>query len=59
MYSLLFAQLLATAAVGAVMRTDGARAWVLANTWSMWLALIGSFGSLFACYGASVRSRLG
>jgi len=58
-YSLLFAQLLATAAVGAVMRTDGARAWVLANTWSMWLALIGSFGSLFACYGFRYKHPAG
>jgi len=49
-YGLLFIQILGTTLIGAVMRTDSARMWILENSWAMWLSMGGSFVSLFGLY---------
>jgi hypothetical protein len=49
-YSILFIQLLATAAVGLGMSTHAAVTFAHENPWVVWVPMIGSFASLFATY---------
>jgi len=45
-YSILFIQIFATTAFGALLRSSTAQSWVFAHTWSVWVSLGGSLVSL-------------
>ncbi|EWC48088.1 hypothetical protein DRE_02667 [Drechslerella stenobrocha 248] len=50
-YSILFVQLLATGLFSAAtFYSTGFRSWIQANTWMMWISMIGSVIALIACY---------
>lgn len=45
-YSILFAQIVSTTIVAAVMRTDSISAWTRANSWVIWIPMLATFVTL-------------